>query len=370
MSEFGSDQPPRGPDDVVGVLKALADPSRLRLLLALDTVELTVGELCRVIGQSQPRTSRHLKVLVEAGVVERQPEGTRVFYRLVPDGVAADLAGVAMAAVGTADPVTKRDGARLEQVRAERSAAADEYFGRVARRWDQVRPLHVDEVDVERAILTAARIDPNEPIEAVLDIGTGTGRMLEVFAPHVQRGLGVDMSRGMLNVARTRLDEAGARHCRVRHGDVYDLDLDPGSFDVAVLHHVLHFLDDPASALAQVARTLRPGGRLVVVDFAPHSVEELRTDFAHRRLGFADDDVNSWLVAADLEPDGSNRLDRADAGPAALTTVLWSAVRWPSLGSPLNSPRSAVRRRTGVGPSASDTSRTLSNSASSRLDVA
>ena len=333
------------PTELVTALKALGDPSRLRLIAALDVVELTVGELCTVIGQSQPRTSRHLKLLVEAGALERQTEGTSAFYRLASDGTGRGLVDAALSLLDADDPIIQRDRERLDEVRMARRDQASAYFEANARDWDRVRGLHVDEDEVERAVLTAARIDPQAPIGRILDIGTGTGRMLEVFAPHVQEGVGIDDSRQMLHVARSRLDESGHRHCRVRHGDVYDLDLEPGSFDVAILHHVLHFLDDPATAIEQVARTLRTGGRLVVVDFAPHEKEQLRTEFAHRRLGFTDDDVATWFEAADLESDGTTRLDRAGIGPDGLTTVLWSAVRWPSLASPI-APVRAARQRT------------------------
>ncbi len=331
-------------DDLVTGLKALGDPSRLRLVAALDVVELTVSELCTVIGQSQPRTSRHLKLLVDAGVLDRQTEGTSVFYRLAGEGHGRGLVDAALSMLDHDDPTIQRDRQRLDEVRSARREQASNYFEANARDWDRVRGLHVDEDEVERAVLTAARIDPQAPIGRILDIGTGTGRMLEVFAPHVEEGVGIDDSRQMLHVARSRLDEAGHRNCRVRHGDVYDLDLEPGSFDVAILHHVLHFLDDPESAIQQVARTLRTGGRLVLVDFAPHSRDELRTDFAHRRLGFTDTDVAAWFEAADLESDGITRLDRDGVGPDGLTTVLWSAVRWPSLASPLQPVRAARAR--------------------------
>jgi len=312
----------------VDALKAVGEPSRLRIVSVLARIELTVGELCRVIGQSQPRTSRHLRLLCDAGVLERHAEGTSAFYRPAATGLGRDLLDVVKTLIDDAHPAIARDLERLSAVREDRAAEAEAYFSRIATNWDQIRFRHVADEDVEAALLEAVQ---SQRIGNLLDIGTGTGRILEVFADRIDRGLGIDQSRPMLNVARANLDAEGLSHCRVRHADVYDLDLPAGSFDVAVLHHVLHFLDDPADAIAQTARTLKPGGRMLVVDYQLHHFEFLRSDYAHRRLGFDDDEVNSWFQDADLDRESISYLNGPKAGPDSLTTVLWTAVRWPSL---------------------------------------
>ena len=315
-------------EHIVDAMKAIGEPTRLRIVLALSRIELTVGELCRVIGQSQPRTSRHLKLLCDAGVLERHAEGTSAFYRPRSDGAGRQILDTVRALVADDDPVIARDLERLATVRADRANDAADYFARIAQDWDKIRALHVGDDEVEAQLLG---IVTEEPVAKLVDIGTGTGRMLEVFGPHIGKGLGIDLSRQMLNVARAHLDAAGLRNCRVRQGDIYDLDLPSGTYDVAVLHHVLHFLDDPAAAISQAARTLRPGGRLIIVDYAPHDVEVLRSEYAHRRLGFDTTEVNSWFDDADLETDAVRMLEAPDAGPNSLTTVIWTAVRWPSL---------------------------------------
>ena len=311
--------------DLLEALRAAAEPTRLRILAVLDAGELTVTELCRVLGQSQPRVSRHLRLLCEAGLLERHAEGTSAFYRRTAAGIGNDLAVALLPLLDRSDPSLGRDLARLSSIRAERAAAAAAYFESVASRWDAIRNLHVADEDVERALLDAVG---DRPVERLLDIGTGTGRILELFANRIDSGLGVDLSREMLNVARSRLDQRRLANCAVRHGNVYDLDVDPASVDVAVLHHVLHFLDDPAAAIAQAARALRPGGLLLVVDFAAHRREQLRTEFAHRRLGFSDEQIATWCTAAGLPALGSTHF--AHTPPSAeepLVVTLWAAAQ-------------------------------------------
>ena len=210
---------------------------------------------------------------------------------------------------------------RLAAIRAEREATAAEYFERVAGDWDRVRALHVADTEVEAAML-AAIVDRTVPV--LLDIGTGTGRVLEIFADRISDGLGLDLSQQMLDLARSRLDQLGLRNCAVRQGNVYDIAVSAGSVDVAVLHHVLHFLDDPAAAIAEAARTLRPGGQILLVDFASHDNETMRTEFAHHWLGFTDDEVERWCTAAGLV---SVRAQHLTQTTAALTVTLWTATQ-------------------------------------------
>jgi ubiquinone/menaquinone biosynthesis C-methylase UbiE len=286
----------------------------------LAEAELTVSELKEILRQSQPRLSRHLRLLAEAGLVERFREGSWAFFRLGESGGSADLAHLLIGRLKTDDPIVVRDRERLAAVRAARAAAAQNYFRRHAAQWDRIRQLHAADAAVEEAIRAALT---DKPIRALLDLGTGTGRMLELFAPDIERGLGLDLSLDMLALARARLDRAGLKHCSVRYGDIYDLALPRDSFDVVIIHQVLHFLDDSARAIAEAARVLRPSGRLLVVDFASHDLEFLREEYAHRRLGFAAEVVTQWLEAAGLDVVQQQTLPPGPDGKIAVS--LWLA---------------------------------------------
>lgn len=306
-------------DTLMAALRAAAEPTRLRLLALCGQAELTVTELTQILGQSQPRVSRHLKLLCEAGLLERVPEGTWAFYRVGERLSGAPLVHAVTALLPPGDATLARDGERLAAVKRARTEAAESYFRENAPRWSQIRSLYVDEKQVEAAV---ARLIKDRPVADLLDIGTGTGRLLEVLSPQVERGLGVDLSREMLAVARTNLERAGIRNAQVRQADMYNLPLPAQSFDAAVVHQVLHYADEPGKVIAEAARVLRPGGQLIVIDFAPHDLEYLRKEHAHRRLGFADAEVRQWCLAADLEPGAPLPLPGQP-----LTVHVWRATR-------------------------------------------
>jgi ubiquinone/menaquinone biosynthesis C-methylase UbiE/DNA-binding transcriptional ArsR family regulator len=305
---------------LTAILKAAGETTRLRILALIAEAELTVSDLTEILRQSQPRLSRHLRLLAEAGLVERFREGSWAFFRLGEHGSGAEIARALVARLDPNDAVIVRDRERLAAVRAVRAAAAQNYFRRHAAEWDRIRKLHVADTAVEDAIRAALA---DKPIRALLDLGTGTGRMLELFAADIERGLGLDLSLDMLALARARLDRAGLRNCSVRHGDIYDLALPRDTFDVVIIHQVLHFLDDSARAIHEAARVLRPGGRLLVVDFAPHDLEFLREEHAHRRLGFAAESVTQWLEATGLDIVRQQTLPPGPEGKIAVS--LWLA---------------------------------------------
>ena len=301
------------------LLRALADPTRLRIVRLLAHMELAVGELAQVLGQSQPRVSRHLRLLTEAGLTERLPEGSWVFYRLAHDGGGGRLVEALLHLLPKDEARLDRDHQRLAVVRARRTKAAAAYFRQNASHWDELSSLYIDEAEIERVLLSLLG---RSSIDDLLDIGTGTGRILSLLGPRVERGVGIDNSPAMLTIARAKLTLAGLRNCHVRYGDMYDLPWPGGSFDAVTIHHVLHFAERPAIVIAESARMLRAGGRLVIVDFAPHDLEALRSEHAHRRLGFANGEIAGWLVEAGLKPARLRHLRGR-----ALTVSIWSAIR-------------------------------------------
>tara|TARA_R100000005_G_C5003419_1_gene211725 strand:+ start:2262 stop:3221 length:960 start_codon:yes stop_codon:yes gene_type:complete len=272
-------------------LRAAGEETRLRLLVLCGHSELTVSELTQILGQSQPRVSRHLKLLCEAGLLDRYQEGSWVYYRLSAKSEAALLARTLVDLVPETDATVSRDLERLEAVKKARTVAAEEYFRENAAHWRQIRSLHVPEEAVEAALL---ELMGSAEITDFLDIGTGTGRMLELFGPTVTHAIGVDTSREMLSFARTAIDDAGLRNCQVRLADMYNLPFASQSQDAIVIHQVLHYAEDPAAAIREAARLLRPGGLLAVVDFAPHELDSLCTDHAHLHMGFSENAV--WRI--------------------------------------------------------------------------
>ncbi len=282
-------------------------------------MELSVGELAQLLGQSQPRVSRHVRILSDSGLVGRRKEGSWVYLQLAESKRTDSLFELASQVDPDADQLFAADAARLDTVRADRAEAARRYFEAHAATWENVRALHIADVEIERAI---AALLAERPLGALLDVGTGTGRMLELFAPKADSAIGIDRSSEMLRLARVKLDEAGICGASLRQGDMYALPLGDSSADSIILHQVLHYAQQPGSAIAEASRVLAPGGQLLVIDFAQHDRAELKEQDAHLRLGFADDAMRGWFSAAGLELDRIERL-----GGGELTVILWRGVK-------------------------------------------
>lgn len=306
-------------DQTVEALRAAGEPTRLRVLSLLAGEELSVMELSRILDQSQPRVSRHLKLMADAGLIERFPDGARVFYRLSSDLPARRLIDTVLDLLDVSAGAA--DDQRLEAVRREREAAAGAYFERIAPQWDRIRSLYVSESAVEAAIIRAAG---DGPFERIVDLGTGSGRMLTLLGRNAKMSVGLDLSQNMLNIARANVMKAGLDKVELRHGDIFATRLPEHSADLVMVHQVLHYLVDPAAAVAEAARLVMPGGRLLIVDFAPHQLEYLRDDHQHRRLGFSDDEIRRWLTGAGLTSSASIALPPDTDG---LTVSIWTAAR-------------------------------------------
>ena len=310
-------------DELLAGLKAIAESTRVRILFALSHGELNVSELTYILGQSQPRVSRHLRLMAEAGLLSRHKEGNWVLFRLRQEGLGGVLARALVDMLPGRDAELSGDLARLQEVRRSREEKAQAYFSANAAQWSELRSLHVEEESVERLM---GSMVCKAPIETLVDLGTGTGRVLELFSGSASHLLGVDSSREMLAIARSQLEKNGKMAAEFRLADIYALPLADQSADLVTIHQVLHFLDEPQKALLEARRILRPGGRLLVVDFAPHDLEELRENHAHRRLGISAEQMSHWLARADLQLSRHEVLDppwRKDG--RGLTVSLWLA---------------------------------------------
>jgi ubiquinone/menaquinone biosynthesis C-methylase UbiE len=314
-------------DELLAGLKAIAETTRIRILFALSHGELNVSELTYVLGQSQPRVSRHLKLMAEAGLLTRHKEGNWVLFRQRAEGLGGALARALVDMLSGKDSLLSGDLARLEEVRRQRQERAQAYFSANAAAWSSLRSLHVDEANVEHSM---RQMLGTAAISTLVDLGTGTGRVLELFAPQAKRLIGLDSSREMLGVARANLERQGLRHTELRQSDIYALPLADHMADVVTIHQVLHYLDEPQKALLEARRILKPEGKLLVVDFAPHDHEELREHHAHRRLGIAGEQMTAWLARANLSLSRHEVLDppwlKSGKG---LTVSLWLAEPLP-----------------------------------------
>lgn len=310
-------------DDLLAKLRAAGETTRLRLLTLLARGELNVSDITSILGQSQPRVSRHLKMLCDAGLLSRYREGQWVIYRLAEAGSGAALARSLVDQVPENDPLVTRDRERLDRLRADHAARAESYFSTYAASWDDIRKRHIEPARINEAILDCLG---RKRIGTLLDLGTGTGSMLELLAAQCDVAIGIDSQNEMLSHARAKLQGPRFRHIQLRHGDINRLPYDDDIADLAVLHQVLHYLDDPETALGEAGRLIKPGGRLLVVDFAPHELEVLRETHAHRRLGISADQMTRWLTATGLKLLQAAELPPEDDGaPDGLSVSLWLA---------------------------------------------
>lgn len=313
-------------DTLVTALRAAGEGSRLRILALLRQGDFSVGELVEILGQSQPGVSQHLKTLTGAGLVERLPEGAFVYYRLTRNPDLRRLIDHVLEGLDPSCADIRRDSARLEAVRSARADSADTYFDLNARSWDELRATHYPGVDIEAAVLEAVGAGP---YDRLIDIGTGTGRILSLLAPRVKHAEGIDRSHEMLTVARANLDRDGVRHASVRKGEATALPIDDASADLVVIHQVLHYVPNPGHALAEAARIMRPGGRLIVVDFAPHDLVFLRDDHAHFHLGLDQAALGQWAGASGFKI-SEHRLFEPENGTGLPVQIL-TAIKQPDM---------------------------------------
>ncbi|MCY3768833.1 MAG: metalloregulator ArsR/SmtB family transcription factor [Gammaproteobacteria bacterium] len=282
---------------LLAALRAAGESTRLRILSVLSSSELTVSELMHILDQSQPRVSRHLKLLCDAGLLQRYQEGAWVFHRINDSGSMATTTRGILDLIDQTDRVLSLDRYRLQEIKQRNADRAAEYFRKNAGDWDSIRKLAVPDTDVEKKLIEC--LGPDQP-KLFLDLGTGTGRILEILSPHIEKGIGIDLSREMLLVARSNLDSAGTANCTIRQGDLSQLPIEDESVDAISIHQVLHYLENPRRVIEEAARVLKPGGQLIIVDFLPHDLEFLRENHAHRRLGFSDQTISSWATGNQL----------------------------------------------------------------------
>lgn len=316
-------------------LRALADSTRLRIMRLLAHMELAVGELAQVLEQSQPRVSRHVRILCDAGLAERRREGSWVFLHIAVAAGRAPLIGAAVAHLldaAEADDAQfaarcEGDRRQLAAIRAARENQAAAYFARHAGEWDQLRTLHSADETVEAALLGVVGSD----LGSLLDVGTGTGRIAELLGPRAAHVTALDKSPEMLRIARARLQHLPSGHADLVQGDFSALPFADAAFDTLTFHQVLHYAQDPGGVLAEAARVTRPGGRVAVVDFAAHDREELRSVHAHARLGFSDEAMLVMLAEAGFSAASATALPGRE-----LTVKIWTGAR--NAAQPLRSP--------------------------------
>lgn len=306
-------------------LRAAAQMTRLRILAVLGSSELTVSELMQILEQSQPRVSRHLKLLCDSGLLQRHQEGAWVFHRIADSEEMAAVAQGILSMIDIDSQALRHDQQRLQQIKQINAERALLYFGKNAADWDRIRKLAVPDNYIEKKLIDCLNI--NSPA-LFLDLGTGTGRILEIFSPYIKKGIGIDMSREMLLVARSNLDSAGVTNCSVRQNDINKLEFEDNTVDVITIHQVLHYLDQPQQVIKEAARVLKFGGQLIIADFLPHDLEFLREKHAHRRLGISEQTIAQWADANQLSlVTGEKLTSKKSADNTQLNMGLWNLTK-------------------------------------------
>jgi len=295
-------------------LRALAEPTRLRLLALAARGGFCVVDFTEILDQSQPRLSRHLKLLCDAGLLARLREGANVWFTL-PEDDKGGLVRSLLARLPEQDPELAADRRQAARVLAERARSASSGFAENPAAWDEMRTIGLPAEAAEAALLGLLPAPPGR----LLDVGTGTGWLLVRAAPLIKSGLGIDASRTMLALARSRLADAGFGHCSVRLADMYRLPLPDGGFDVVTLCMVLHHAEDPMAVLTEAARVLRPGGRLLIAELDHYDAPSLIAPLSHRWPGFSVERMTQMLSDAGFVADPPMRIR------AQIDVLVWQA---------------------------------------------
>ena len=279
-------------EELLRQLRAAAEPTRLRIIALCGHAELSVGDFVAILGQSQPRVSRHLKLLVDAGLLIRNKEGSRAYYRLLESDKNAQLSQVLNDLMDESDPMLVLDLSRLGIIRSERARFVDNYFDEFAGEQSRLSQISADEELISQLLLQYVQ---QENIGELLDVGTGNGRMLLLLGSKIEKAIGIDNSREMLAIARTNLEQADLKNCQVRIGDMYRLPFAENRFGLITINSLLRYAEKPKDVLTEATRVLKPGGILFIVDFSDHGLTELRDEYGHRWLGFSKDEMLNML---------------------------------------------------------------------------
>ena len=287
-------------------LRAAAEPTRLRIIALCGHAELSVTELVMILGQTQPRVSRHLKLLVEGGLLQRNKEGNRAYYRLSTEAEGADLARMLNDLMPGEDEVHALDLSRLSSVKADRVRYAESFLDPYSQEIIELRGMWPPDEVIDKCILALLK---DRSIQNLLDLGTGAGRILRTIAPFVVKGTGIDNSLEMLSIARARLDQEGIKNCQVRVGDMYRLPFKKNSFDLITINSLLRYADEPKKVIAEAARVLEKKGALLIVDLAAHDLSALRDEYGHSWLGFSEAEMVEMLSEENLTADRVKHID-------------------------------------------------------------
>lgn len=303
-------------DLLLQALRAAGEQTRLRILALCAQHELSVTDLIQVLGQTQSRVSRHLKILVEAGLLERYQEGQWARYRLAGQGSVipgqdSNKAGISLARyilqnIDMMSPVFRRDHEILTRRMDARQQRIQQFFRENAPKWEEMRAELVNQPAIDahiRDVLLA------KPVKHFLDVGTGTGKALLELGPSIGAGIGIDNSFAMLDIARNNIEESNLNNCQVRHADMTQMPYEAKTFDTALVHMVLHYSETPPLVISEIARVLTKGGRVLIIDLVRHENTEIRTALQHLWPGFDKEEMEDWLSQAGLTVEDTTELN-------------------------------------------------------------